>query len=224
MNETTAVQVGHPVWKVLPRYAGKRITGLQNQYLKDTPAAKATLAQLRRCDPANSEGVLEAWESVFSGAPEELIGRGDTPTRAERSLAATLHLYAVHQQSKQAPMHVPGVGLGTAIRRLANPGEPESRERPTMRRYHALSTATEGSEILHHLRGLIRQLRDEGLPLDYARLSSDLYFLGSPATRSRVRLDWARDLVRRPAPGNDNPVSPNLPSTTTADPNTEETP
>ncbi|RGE19820.1 type I-E CRISPR-associated protein Cse2/CasB [Leucobacter sp. wl10] len=205
MNETTAPQTDRTPWKTLERYAGTRVSGLQNRYRDGVPAAKATLAQLRRCDPATSEGVLEAWESVFSGAPQELIGHGDSPTRAENALAAALHLYAVHQQSKQDPMHVAGTGLGAAIRRLANPGEPDSRERPTMRRYHALSTATEPAEILHHLRGLIRQLRDAGIPLDYATLASDIYFLGSPATRTQVRLTWARDLMRKPKTENDDP-------------------
>lgn len=198
MSDSSPPRGEEHVWETLERYTGGRVTGLQKQYLSDSPAAKAALAQLRRCDPASDEGVLEAWEIAFSGAPSELIGRGDAPTRAERALATALHLYALHQQSKQDPMHAAGKGLGSAIRKLASPEDPDSRERPVMRRYHALTTATERTEVLHHLRGLIRQLRDAGIPIDYARLASDLYFLSSPGSRTRVRLAWARDLTRRP--------------------------
>lgn len=185
-----------PRWRVLNAYAAKRTSQLQGSYLRGESAAKSNLAQLRKINPTHDLGVLTAWESVFVDAPETLIGRGDKPTRSERVLVVTLHLYATHQQSQNQPMHVVGQGLGTALRRLANPLKAESREKPVMRRYHALTTATDLPEMVHRLRGLVSQLRAEGIPLDYAQLALDLYLLQKENTRTGVRLAWARDLSR----------------------------
>lgn len=185
-----------PRWRLLRDYAGQRVARLQGRYLQGVPAAKAELAQLRNVDPIRDHGVLAAWESVFVDAPEPLIGHGDEPTREERILVTAMHLYGTHQQSKSEPMHVAGQGLGKALRRLANPTKADSREKPVMRRYHALTTATELPEMLHHLRGLISQMRSGGIPLDYAQLALDLYLLMRESTRTGVRLSWARDLSR----------------------------
>lgn len=185
-----------PIGSVLNRYAAQQIAGLQHAYLRGDPGARSRLAQLRRCDPVDDEQLLQAWEAAFEDPPVALIGAGDAPSMPERALVSALHLYAVHQQSKSARMHVGGVGLGAAIKRLANPGDAASQEKPVMRRYHALSTATEFGEAMHHLRGLVSRFRAEDIPLDYARLATDLFFLSMPATRTSVRLAWARDLVR----------------------------
>lgn len=189
-----------PVWESLRNYVSAKVNRLQSGYLRQVPTAKADLAALRGTDPVRDDRILMAWESVFDDAPAELIGSGDTPTKPERVIVAGLHLYAVHQQSRTIPMHVQGAGLGTAIRKLANPSDAESREKPVMRRYHALSTATEFPEMMHHLRGLISQMRASNISLDYAQLSSDLYSLMDERTRTRVRLAWARDLTRRAKP------------------------
>ncbi|MGO1543348.1 MAG: type I-E CRISPR-associated protein Cse2/CasB [Gulosibacter sp.] len=178
-------------------YMVKRLHRLQQTYLQRTATAKADLATLRSIDPTKDDRLVMAWEASFDDAPVELVGRGDAPTKAERVVVSGLHLYAVHQQSLAVPMHELGRGLGTAIRALANPSDSESREKPVMRRYHALSTATEYSEIMHHLRGLVSQFRSSKIPLDYAKLTTDLYFLLNPETRTRVRLAWARDLARK---------------------------
>lgn len=186
----------------LGEYAGRQVGRLQGGYLADASGAKADLARLRKIDPLSDIGVLTAWETIFTDPPERMIGRGDRPSRSERALAAAMHLYAVHQQSKGEPMHRGGIGLGTAIRQLADPTSERDRERPVMRRYHALATASELAETTHHLRGIISQLRASGIALDYARLTKDLYRLDEPSSRTSVRLAWARDLVRASAKKN----------------------
>lgn len=195
MNERNETQA-EPLWRVLGSYAAKQLGRLQGGYLSGASWAKADLAQLRNIDPTRDDRLLMAWEATFADPPAEFVGRGDDPSTSERVLVSTMHLYAVHQQSKTEPMHVNGVGLGTAIRRLSNPADAESREKPVMRRYHALTTATELPEMLHHLRGLVSQMRAAGVALDYARLATDLFFLSHEKTRTRVRLAWARELVR----------------------------
>lgn len=186
-----------PVWKVLRGYASHQLKRLQGGYLRGASASKADLALLRKTDPSQDDRLLLAWEAVFRDPPERLLGRGDSLTEAERALGTALHLYALHQQSRGEPMHVDGMGLGKAIRRLANPSDAESRERPVMRRYHSLTTATDLPEATQHLRGLVRQMRSEGIPLDYAQLTVDLFQIQRDNTRTSVRLRWARDLTRR---------------------------
>lgn len=185
----------------LRRYAATTVNKLQGPYLKGEPSARASLAKLRRADVPSSDGVLDVMTIAFEEPPEMLIGRGDKPSRAETALASALGLYATHQQSKMEPMHVSGMGLGNAVARLANPTDAASRERPVMRRFQSLNTATEMREIMHHLRGLVSQFRSEGIPLDYAALASDLYLLQQPQRRTGVRLKWAREMMRRPKSG-----------------------
>lgn len=189
---------------LISSYMDKKLHRLQQGYLRRTPTAKADLAMLRNIDPANDEQLVMAWESAFDDAPAQLMGRGDAPTATERVVVSGLHLYAVHQQSLAIPMHELGRGLGTAIRTLANPTDSDNREKPVMRRYHSLSSATEYAEIMHHLRGLVSQFRAAKIPLDYAQLTRDLYLLLNPETRTRVRLAWARDLTRKSRPSDEH--------------------
>lgn len=191
-----------PDSRVLEDYAAKQLQRLQRGYLRQDSAAKADLAQLRRADPARDEQLLSVWAIAFADAPEELVSDetsfsdDEELSPAERAWVSALCLYATHQQSKAEPMHVRGVGLGKAIRHLVNPVDADSREKPVMRRYHALTTANEMPELLHHLRGLVSLMRAEGVALDYVRLALDLYFLAFDSARTRVRLGWARDLTR----------------------------
>lgn len=177
-------------------YAGQVISGLQATYREGAPTSRATMAQLRRLDPATDEGVLEAISIAFTDPPEHILGKGDSASREEIAVASALVLYSIHQQSKSQPMHVPGVGLGAAVRKLANPGDADSREKPVMRRFQSLNTATDITEILHHLRGLIQQFRANDVPLDYSQLTRDLLRLQQPQAATSVRLGWARDLSR----------------------------
>ena len=188
-------------------YAGQVVSQLQGTYQSGVPSARATMAQLRRLDPATDEGVLEAMSIAFTDPPEEILGRGDNASREEIAVASALVLYSIHQQSKSQPMHVPGVGLGAAVRRLANPGDADSREKPVMRRFQSLNTATDIKEILYHLRGLVQQFRANDVPLDYSRLTRDLLRLQQPRSVTSVRLGWARDLSRTPKRDEDGPAA-----------------
>lgn len=177
-------------------YAAQVISQLQGTYQSGLPSTRATMAQLRRLDPATDQGVLEVMSIAFQDPPAHILGRGDNASREEIAVASALVLYAIHQQSKSQPMHVPGVGLGAAVHKLANPNDADSREKPVMRRFQSLNTATNIKEILYHMRGLVQQFRANDVPLDYSRLTRDLLRLQQPQAVTSVRLGWARDLSR----------------------------
>lgn len=172
------------------------ILPLQRAYLNDEPAAVRALAVLRR-DVTNTSA--ESWDLLYSRLPEDLFGRGDEPSTAELCFAAAVQLYAVHQQGRRNDrMHRSGRSFGGAVRVLMDDLDAES---AVMRRFKTLGAASTWAGRQHHLRALITQLRGNGIPLDYGRLSRDLYQLQNPATADGVRQRWVRDVhrVRRPA-------------------------
>ncbi len=132
---------------------------------------------------------------ITAVAPEFLPSRlGGEPSIPEQAKYAALTLYAVHQQSYQERgLHVDGRGFGQAIRLLAddNPS-PEA----VRRRFAALGTASTFAEALYHARGLIRQLRDARIPVDYGLLADDWEAFQRPGGPARVRALWGREYYR----------------------------
>ncbi|WP_308283796.1 type I-E CRISPR-associated protein Cse2/CasB [Streptomyces buecherae] len=109
-------------------------------------------------------------------------------THALEAEHGALALYGLHQQSQQRPMHKPQVGLGSALRslRVADRFSPEALDR----RVAAAVNATSVRALLYRLRGLVPQLRAEGIGLDYDRLMRDLERWTHPEQRQRVRRTW----------------------------------
>jgi CRISPR system Cascade subunit CasB len=181
------------------------VTRLQERYLaqpKAVASAVAALARLRAAvdePPGASYIVLDE-----TRVPEELLESqaGDEPTPKERAKHAAMALYATHQQSlRDTRMHVDGVTVGQAVNRLANKsksegGDPGSRRVAVLRRFAALGTASSYEELVHHLRSLIRQLRDERIGLDYGLLADDLERFQRYAGPDDVRALWGRDFYR----------------------------
>lgn len=221
---TTADQSTEPATTTPPRQrhrplapAGQfvhgRVSQLQREFLADrsdlSAKARAHLAQLRRGIGKDVGALPELWQTTLEGLPLP-EGIGDTPTPIERATYTAITLYALHQQSRTAPMHHPGIGLGTAVRQLSRRTASEA---AVQRRFHALGTASSFTETVQHARGLITQLRGESIAVDYGRLADDLHDLQNPRRADRVRLAWGRDFYRT------HPTEPN----TTADTDTEET-
>jgi len=177
---------------------------LQTRYLRSEASGKAALAQLRNGIRRRLGEDPVVWAIVFDGFPEELMGREDEPNQFEIAAHAALVLFAVHMQSARDPMHVTGVGLGRAIRRLARSQVEDDPSTPVMRRFHALGTSTDLPETLHHARGLTQQLRAAGIGLDYGRLAEDFVGLQFPDRADGIRLRWARDLYRLDPMSEDN--------------------
>ena len=174
---------------------------------------RAELAKLRRGVGHKPGDLPELWGSFLRGMPEGFQGGKNGPSHAEWAVYLALTLYAVHQQGNDRPMNCSGNTLGRAVRQLAERNTTAGQdwtEASVLRRFNALATAEEITEISHHLRGMIQLLsaaKDGGIPLDYPQLAADLYELQCTDPRyaqipANVRLRWGQDLYRdsKPAP------------------------
>ena len=158
-------------------YTEQRLRRLQN--LPDNQR-RAELAKLRRGVGHRPGELPELWGSFLLGMPEGFQGNNG-PTAAEWAVYLALTLYAVHQQGNDRPMNCPGNTLGRAVRQLAERNTSAGQdwtESSVLRRFNALATAEEITEISHHLRGMVQLLsaaKDGAIPLDYPQLAVDLY-------------------------------------------------
>ena len=107
------------------RIGGPR--GLQARYLDNESRARGELAALRKGASRSPGELPEIWELTRVEVPD---GAGDAPTWEEIAVHTAMTLYAVHQQSRTEHMFSPGVGLGSAARRLI--GSPDE-ENPSAR-------------------------------------------------------------------------------------------
>lgn len=184
--------------EALGAFVFARASRLAERVLADDGGAKAALAHLRASVGRRLIDEPEVWGELLDGFPEELVGRGDLPNGYEEAAHAALSLFALHQQSRGASMNVSGRGFGAAIRVLADPTDAGELAGAVMRRFTTVLTADEYPEILHHLRGLVTQLRAADVGLDYGRLARDLLALRDPDRANGVRLRWSRDIYARP--------------------------
>lgn len=186
---------------------------LQREYNLDRSHAVAALAKLRHAYGRPPGADPNVWSETLAIMDEDAWRTDQPPTPDEIAGHTALTLFAIHQQSQRtARMHVPGVGLGRATARLVlarNGGTELDESDPTLRRFHALGTATAFAEINHHARGLILLMRAEAIGLDYGMLTDDLVSLQDPRQAPSVRLAWGRqyyrtDRSRRPATTEDS--------------------
>nr|WP_300337523.1 type I-E CRISPR-associated protein Cse2/CasB [Actinomyces sp.] len=178
------------------RLVGPR--GLQHRYSAGESSGRADLAALRRAARMSPGALPEVWNLTEVPVPP---GHSDAPTREEIAVHTAMTLYAIHQQSRTEPMHVPGRGLGQAARALIGP--PDDELSSARARFNALVTSTTMSELTHHLQAFVSQLRARRIPLDYAALADELVRFQQADGAKAVRLTWARqyaDLSRTPVP------------------------
>lgn len=195
----------------LGKLVDERVRDLQRRYRGNESSGVSDLAALRGASTAAPGADPRVWELTIAGL-DVPAGTSDEPTDDERAAHAALTLYAIHQQSQPASMHRADHGLGRSVRALVLPDK--SNEKAVRRRFEALGTASTFSELMHHARGLVRQLRSSAVPLDYGRLADDLAALQDPSTAAGVRLRWGREYHKaRPAdvPGPDG-ATPTDPS------------
>ncbi len=189
----------------LESFVATRVLALQRAYLAGESGGVGALARLRRAVTSAPGADPQVWGDVLAGMPDELLGRGDDPSPYERAAHAAITGYAVHQQSQSQSMHRAGRSLGAAIRAL---GQGHASEEAVRRRFQALGTASSWAETLHHLRGLLTQLRGAGIALDHGRLARDLRRLQQTRTADGVRLAWGRDYYRTARDGAGTPDGP----------------
>ena len=175
------------------RIGGPR--GLQTR-LDDNKSrqARGELAALRRGASRSPGELPEIWELTRVEVPD---GAGDAPTWEEIAVHTAMTLYAVHQQSRTEHMFSPGVGLGSAARRLI--GSPDEENPSARARFNALVTSTTVAELRHHLRSFVSLLRARGIALDHAMLADDVLRFQQPGGAKQVRLTWARQYYSPPA-------------------------
>ena len=168
--------------------------GLQARYRDNESRARGELAALRRGASRSPGELPEIWELTRVEVPD---GAGDAPTWEEIAVHTAMTLYAVHQQSRTEHMFSPGVGLGSAARRLI--GSPDEENPSARARFNALVTSTTVAELRHHLRGFVSLLRARGFALDHAMLADDVLRFQQPGGARSVRLNWARQYYSPPA-------------------------
>ncbi|MGP4102536.1 type I-E CRISPR-associated protein Cse2/CasB [Nonomuraea sp. KM90] len=170
--------------------AATYVSDLQNGYLADRSIAVATLAQLRCGAGKLPEDVPDLWGMAGT---ERLYSDQHIPereaVRAEAALFAAITLYALHQQSKAAPMHRAGAELGAAVRQLMPNG---SLDEPIRKRFVRLGTATTPAVLTDRLRQVVILLRNASIPLDYGILARQLYQAQDPDGLRQVRQRWGR--------------------------------
>lgn len=195
-------EAGTRPWSLVGSHVAQVVSGLQTRYLagygtRRDPSAAADLARLRRADATSLGRSVDVLDIVLGRFPASLQTDAEEPTRAERAAHTAICLFAVHMQSRNRPMHVAQQSLGDAARELARRRSGDGSLDPaTLRRFHSVATATGPGQRTHFLRAFITLLRSEEIPLDYARLARDLYFLDDSTRAASVRLRWGRDLHR----------------------------
>lgn len=167
---------------------------------------RAELARLRKGIGHEPGELPELWGSFLLDMPDEFRGY-NAASDEEWAIYIALTYYALHQQGKDKIMNSDGKSLGRAVRELVelttSPGQ-DWTESSILKRFNKLVTASEISEISHHLRGMIQLLRSApngGVSLDYPQLAADLYMLQCDDPQfenisSNVKLRWGQDLYR----------------------------
>ncbi|MGI6085013.1 MAG: type I-E CRISPR-associated protein Cse2/CasB [Acetivibrionales bacterium] len=177
--------------------------------LKEGPWSRAMLAKLRRGIGKQPGELPELFEILFPDMPEELYGDGEQPSYAVWAIYTALTLFALHQQGKNYPMcdtgkaenKSTGNSLGVAVGCLVN--RDRERKDAVKRRFDAVTTANEFTELSHHARGLIQLLRAEDITLDYPCFATDLYWYQFDEIRNRIRLRWGEDYYRVAQPNSE---------------------
>ncbi|AXK88202.1 type I-E CRISPR-associated protein Cse2/CasB [Nocardia farcinica] len=187
--------------KALAEYVGKQVTTLQEAYRRKDGNGLAAMAKLRRGVGRAAGADPALWEFTLAEFPEAITDqlswdeRDGVATVWERAAYDAITLHAVHQQSRTGRMHQKGRSVGAAAALLGRQADAENAVRA---RFHALGTALDHDARLVHLRGLISQLRNHEISLDYARLAVDLRRLDDGTYADRVLLAWGRDYHRSP--------------------------
>lgn len=190
------------------RYSSAKITELQGLYLRRSGAAYhdalAALAALRKNEgisPWMQVGnmfladLFNQWDEIALGALD------DEPQPAVVAFETALHLYAIHQHSKNMPVHAPqsaqdsgqiGKRFGAACYELAKrSASADSVER----RMAVVDSISDFPGMARSMRSLITMMRsaDSPIVLDYGALARDLYLMQFPGSKPSVMHRWAGD-------------------------------
>jgi CRISPR system Cascade subunit CasB len=170
----------------------KRLTrkGTGKRTGKFTAWGTAMLAKLRRAAGTLPGERADVWEVTVGALSDEITG--NDREKAEFAIHTALTLFGLHQQSSYESVSKEGVRFGKAVKSLIAPDL--SNEAGVYRRFNALATASEFTELSHHLRGLVQMMRAQSSGFDYPRFAKELYWYQlNPELYNKVRMSWARD-------------------------------
>jgi CRISPR system Cascade subunit CasB len=157
----------------------------------NTPHSNGMCAKMRRAIGKHPGAVPDIWGVTLDGLPTEARSNDGNPHPAELAIHTALTLYALHRQGKDTSMNQRGQPFGRAVAALVT----EDNMTAIKRRFDAVATSSEVSELAHHARGMIQLLKASGVPLDYSAFAYDLYRFHQEA--DRVRLRWGEDFYSK---------------------------
>ncbi|MFD4347427.1 type I-E CRISPR-associated protein Cse2/CasB [Streptomyces coelicoflavus] len=164
-----------------------------------SPNAAAELAALRSGTGREPGTVAAMWPFHRTYMASEWRNKGAL-TRDLVAEHTALTLFARHQQTHGAPMHVAGNSPGTAAGQLARKetvsNESKASTAALERRFGVLLTSADADELAMHLRSFVSLLNRAGIGLDYNLLRTALRTWDDPRcpdTATDFRQRWDRD-------------------------------
>lgn len=165
------------------------------------PVAMAARAQLRHGVGKEVGAIPSIWMYTLGAVGTAWNCKG------EKAVHTALTLWARHQGSNAAPMHMVDAketprSFGSAVRALAEKGRGDKRpeETPVYRRLSSVVAAQTFGALSHHLRGIVDLFEAAEIPMDYGLLAADLFEWQIPRRRSAVTRRWGRQFARAPIP------------------------
>lgn len=178
--------------KAVRELVGEKLRGLKK--CANENIVRAELARMRQGIGKRPGEIPELWGMLFADMPEEMEGKWNEPSGVEWAVYTALTLYALHQQGREIRsecMNEPGQGIGKAVAMLIDMDE--GKTEAMRRRFNAMATSGDITELAWHLKGIVQLLKKEGIGLDYPELARNLYGYQFPEGSASVRLKWRRD-------------------------------
>jgi CRISPR system Cascade subunit CasB len=163
---------------------------------EETSRSRALLAKLRRGIGKQPGALPELWGITLADMPENWESNGGEPSRAENAVYTALTLYALHRQGQNRSMNTDEKysSFASAAARLIR--NDENRFDAVKRRFDAVATAVDFTELAYHARGIVQLLKAEDLMMNYPGFAKDLFYFQFPEYADSVRLRWGEDFYR----------------------------
>ena len=161
---------------------------------EDSPKSRAACAKLRRAIGKLPGATPEIWDVTLQGAPEGWQIYSGKASYQEWAVHTALTLYALHRQGKLESMNDDEKTFAAAAAQIIL--NDEGRLEATRRRFNAVATAMDFTELAYHARGIVQMLKAEGIRMDYPRFASDLFNFQRPGGADKIRLKWGNDFYR----------------------------
>lgn len=152
---------------------------------------KATLSHLRNSIGRDISETVAIWPLMFEEVPSKYLSTSGTPTYQENAILSSLQLYALHQQGKNKTIHESsGDNVGKALHDIR-----DINNVALDRRFNALVTSSNFTELTTHLRHLISILKQKSdVKIDYAKLAEEFYWYQiSSESANHMRMRWGQN-------------------------------